>query len=209
MVSGDASGIVSHAVIAADRDLTGLARGCQPRCAKDTGLRDLPLQATTRTRFVPDRRPDLRTAGLDSDARAHRPRPPLGTKAAAAAAVLRRRAHRPRRTPATAPPRRPMALDWPDHLRDRTAPGTGTRKEKPRARGTPPTRRDSRAAINDTTLKAAIRPQPQATETRSRKSEVSCMAVSVKLPAITVPQTAGGARDFQNGSRAEVRAECW
>jgi Transposase DDE domain group 1 len=150
--------------------------------------------------LVPDRRPGLRPAGLDSDARPHRPRPPLGTQTPAAAAALRRRTHRPRRTPATAAPGRPMALDWPDHHGDRKAPGfctrvasrsvpAGRKENITRARGTPPTRRDSREAINGTTLKTAIRPQPQATETRSRKFEAKTpLTDKRRKPAGHVPR---------------------
>ena len=60
--------------------------------------------------LVRDRRAGLRTAGLDPDARPTRERPPLGTQAAAAAPVLRRRAPGPQRPPAAAPPRPDLAM---------------------------------------------------------------------------------------------------
>ena len=48
-------------------------------CAKDTGLRNLPLQGLRpEPAVVRDRRPGLRAAGLDPDARPDRGRPPLG-----------------------------------------------------------------------------------------------------------------------------------
>ena len=62
------------------------------RCAKDTGLRNLPLQ---RLRPEPDldrdRRPGLRPARLDGHARPGRQGPQMGTQAAPPPPVLRRR----------------------------------------------------------------------------------------------------------------------
>ena len=71
--------------------------------------------------LVRDRRAGLRTARLDPDARPARPRPPLGTQEAAAADLLRRRAHRPRRSAPPALHRRPLALGQPDHRRHHPA----------------------------------------------------------------------------------------
>jgi hypothetical protein len=59
--------------------------------------------------LVRDRRPGLRTAGLDPDARLARPGPPLGTQKAPPADLRRRRAARTRQSAATAP----AAQRWP------------------------------------------------------------------------------------------------
>ena len=59
--------------------------------------------------LVRDRRPGLRTAGLEADARPDRDRPPLGTETTAAAPVLCRRAPGPRRPP----PAARLAQRWP------------------------------------------------------------------------------------------------
>ena len=67
--------------------------------------------------LVRDRRPGLRAAGLDPDARPDRDRPPLGTETAPPAPVLRRRPARARRPPPAAPARRTMALGRRDHRR--------------------------------------------------------------------------------------------
>ena len=92
--------------------------------------------------LVRDRRHGLRTAGLDADARPGRPRPPLGTQTAAAADLHLRRAHRPRRPPPAAPPRRQLALGHgrspprspacrPSHPADQPEPIPATRKDTP------------------------------------------------------------------------------
>ena len=90
------------------------------RCAKDTGLRNLPLHGYDQNKIW------CEIVALACELLAwtqmlalHRPRPPLGTQEAAAADLLRRRAHRPRRPPPPAPHRRPMALGQPDHRRHR------------------------------------------------------------------------------------------
>ncbi len=102
------------------------------RCAKDTGLRNLPLHGYhPEPDLVRDRRAGLRPARLDADARPDRHSPPLGTQTAAAAAVLRRRAHRPRRPPPAAPPGRPTGPGPPDHRRDHPPPGPRTQLTSP------------------------------------------------------------------------------
>jgi hypothetical protein len=94
------------------------------RCAKDTGLRNLPLaRLYPESDLVRDRRPGLRPAGLDADTRPGRLRPPLGTQAAAAADLHLRRAPRPRRPPLAAPPRCQLALGPGDNYRDHPAAG--------------------------------------------------------------------------------------
>ena len=88
------------------------------RCAKDTGLRNLPAEGLrAEPGLVRDRRSGLRAAGLDADARPHRQSPPLGAQTSAAAHLRCRRPPRPRRPPSPAPPRRTLALGRPDHLR--------------------------------------------------------------------------------------------
>ena len=89
------------------------------RNAKDTGLRNLPLQGLRpEPGLVRDRRPGLRAAGLDADARPGRASPPLGTQTPAAAPVRRRRPPGPRR-PARLRLRlaATLALGRPDHRR--------------------------------------------------------------------------------------------
>jgi hypothetical protein len=81
-----------------------------------------------------------------------RSRPPAGAANTCswptAAAVLRRRAHRPRRPPS--PGCRPL------RPADQRQPALATRKETTSGRGTPPTRRDSRAARHSPALKEAV-----------------------------------------------------
>ncbi len=133
--------------------------------------------------LVRDRRAGLRAARLDPDARADRDRPPLGTQAAPAAHIRRCRASGPQRTAPAAPPRGALALGRAAHHRSRPPAGppvrlvartaTTSRKENTRDRGTPPTRRDSRAARHEPTLKTGARPAPQVTTARARKIEAN------------------------------------
>ena|SRR6266516_5486638 len=100
------------------------------------------------------------------------------------------------------PPRRNLALGQPHHRRAQPDPGTGPRltssnqacqqKGGPRARGTPPTRRDSRATGHSQALKTAtrrnLRPSNQDRE-RSRlngrrKSLPSLLMVSRDLTRV-------------------------
>jgi Transposase DDE domain group 1 len=91
------------------------------RCAKDTGLRNLPQGLRPEPALVRDRRPGLRAARLDPDARPHRPGPPLGAETAPAAPVLRRGPDRPGE-PAPAS-RAELALGRGDHRHDCPAAG--------------------------------------------------------------------------------------
>lgn len=90
----------------------------------------------------------------------------LGTETAAAAVVLDRRADRPRRTTTAPAAGIPLALGQADHRRYPATPGCWhpadqtplslrSGRRNPRARGTPPTRRDSRASSNRPALKTA------------------------------------------------------
>ena len=84
------------------------------RCAKDTGLRNLPLQGYAQNQIW------CEIVALACELLAWMPmlalngdRPQLGTQTLRLRLVLRRRAPRPRQPPPPAPPRRPMALDRP------------------------------------------------------------------------------------------------
>ena len=162
------------------------------RCAKDTGLRNLPLHGyAAEPDLVPDRRPGLRADRLDPDARPHRRRPPLGTQEAAAPAVLRRRADRPRRTAAPPAPGRPVALGSDHHRRHRPPAGPGTRLTRPRhprdQEGEPagpwnpahPARQPGRQPQQP--AETVSQPQAQTTDPRSRKIEVNA---HLYLPAV-------------------------
>jgi hypothetical protein len=152
----------------ADLELRHRRARCEDRirCAKDTGLRNLPLHGYEQNPdLVRDRRPGVRVACLDADARPDRHCPPVGTQAPAAAAVLGARADRPQRTATAATARRPMALVPRHRCRHQPAPGPGTwltrtnpsavmsGRKTSRARGTHPTRRDSRTISHRGTLK--------------------------------------------------------
>ena len=89
------------------------------RAAKDTGLRNLPLHGFDQNQIwcelvamACELTAWMQMLALDGPARG------LGTQTPAAAAVLRRRAPGPRRPPATAAPRRDLALGHPAHRRD-------------------------------------------------------------------------------------------
>src|SRR5262249_13724071 len=80
-----------------------------------------------------------------------------------------------------------LALGHPDHRRNKPPAGprarlttsTPTRRPgrtNPRARGTPPARRDSRAVSHGQTLKKATQPQPQPATPKSRKIEAKTPA---------------------------------
>jgi hypothetical protein len=91
------------------------------RCAKDTGLRNLPLHGYAQNQIWCEIvAPGLRTARLDANARPHRPRPPPGTQTAPPADLRLRRATRPRQPPSEAPPRRQLT---PDRHCDHPPPG--------------------------------------------------------------------------------------
>ena len=88
------------------------------RCAKDTGLRNLPLKGFAQNQLW------CEIVALACDLLAWTQllaltgtRPPLGTETAPAAPVLRRRPPRPRRPPPAAPARRTLALGRRDHRR--------------------------------------------------------------------------------------------
>jgi hypothetical protein len=166
------------------------------RCAKDTGLRNLPPQGLrAEPGLVRDRRPGLRAAGLGPDDRARRRGPPLGTQTPAPAAVQHRRAAGTRRPPAAAPARRTMAMGGRGHRRDlRPAgpPGRLTSRNRPNdqegetpgARGTPPAGATAGQPATAGTRKhppaEQIRPARQARE-RSRLAgqadEAACAVV--------------------------------
>jgi hypothetical protein len=91
----------------------------------------------------------------------------MGSQTPTAAPVLRCRPLRPRRSAPAAAPRGHLALGHPDHRCDHPAAGLHARltsgdpplrpeKTTTRACGTPPTRRDSRAAAHVPALKKAL-----------------------------------------------------
>jgi hypothetical protein len=136
------------------------------RAAKDTGLCNLPLHGFAQNQI----RCELIAMACELTAWMQTlalgwPRPGLGTQTAAAAPVLRRRAPGPGRVPPAAALCRHLALGHTTNRRDHPAAGPSlrlTRQNHPcdqegdtRARGTPPTRRDSRAARHAQTLKSA------------------------------------------------------
>ncbi len=121
-------------------------------------------------------------AGLDADARPDRQGPPLGAQAAPPAPARHRGPARAREPPPAAAPRGELALGCGYHRRDHPPAGHPVRLtsrnsnhdaegEATRARGTPPTRRDSRAAGLTRKLKLApgqcLSPPPHERE-RSR-----------------------------------------
>ena len=120
------------------------------RCAKDTGLRNLPLKGFAQNQLWCEIvalacellawTQLLALAGQGA---------PLGTETAPAPPVLRRRAPGPRRPPPAAAPRRALALGRPDHCRGHPPAGPPVRLTSRNhpcdtegantgARGTPP-----------------------------------------------------------------------
>ena len=98
------------------------------RCAKDTGLRNLPLQGFTQNQIwceivalACDLLAWMQMLALTGPARRWEP------KRLRLRHLHLRRAHRPRRPPPAAPPRRQLALGQPDHHRDHPPAGPRTR----------------------------------------------------------------------------------
>ena len=151
------------------------------RCAKDTGLRNLPLHGFAQNQIwceivalACELLAWMQMLALTGHS------PPLGTQTAPAAPVLRRRAPRPRRPPPAAPPRRALALGPRHHRRGHPPAGPPVRltsRNHPcdqegattRARGTPPTRRDSRAASHGPHLKISHQPNASGQHDRHAK----------------------------------------
>ena len=106
----------------------GPLRGPHPLRQGHGPAQPAPARLRPEPDLVRDRRPGQRTARLDADARAHRSRAPLGTPATAAAPALSRRAHRPRRAPPSAAPRRDLALGTADRHRDHPPSGPHARQ---------------------------------------------------------------------------------
>ena len=146
----------NYATAAAPAARTGSAAPKTPACAT------CPCTATPRTRSGARSWPWPANCSPGCRCSPWTAPPGLGTQAAAAAHLQRRRPPRPQRPPAAAAPLRPLALGHPDHrrhhppARPRTRLASRTRPRKkgqPRARGTPSTRHDSRATRYDHTLK--------------------------------------------------------
>src|SRR5689334_21000669 len=133
------------------------------RNAKDTGLRNLPLHGFDQNQIwcelvamACELTAWMQMLALNGPARAWEPKR-LRLRLFAAAGRLARGGRRLRPPPAAAP-RRDLALGHPTHRRDHPPAGPRPpltsqthplpRKGDPRARGTPPTRRDSRATTH-------------------------------------------------------------
>ena len=154
------------------------------RNAKDTGLRNLPLHGYEQNQIwceivalACELLAWMQMLALD------RPCPPLGTQTAAAADLRRGRAHRPRRPPPAAPPRRhagpgparspppsPGCTPW--HPADQPHPVPTTRKENhgPVEPAHPARQPGHQARPN---AENKHQPPPQATNPRSRKIEAN------------------------------------
>ena len=151
------------------------------RCAKDTGLRNLPLKGFAQNQvwceivaLACELLAWTQMLALTGTARRWEPKR-LRLRLFAVAGPPR-----PRRPPPAAAPRRTLALGRRDHRRDHPPAGPPVRltsrnrpydqeRRTPGARGTPPTRRDSRAARHDPTLKISHQPIPQASHIRGAK----------------------------------------
>ena len=162
------------------------------RCAKDTGLRNLPLHGYAQNQIwceivalACELLAWTQMLALTGAARRWEP------ETTAAADLLLRRAHRPRRPPPAAPPRRQLALGQPDHRRDHPPPGPRTRLTSPKPSQRPgrtpagswnpahPARQPGRHA--DRTPETAP-PQPQASQPRSRKMQARPQRWARALP---------------------------
>ena len=143
------------------------------RCAKDTGLRNLPLKGFAQNQLwceivalACELLAWTQMLALAGDARRWEPKRlrlrlfsvagPAGPRRPPPAAASRRSTGPgPRRSPPRSPACRPSRpADQPEQS---LRPG----KENTGARGTPPTRRDSRAARHDRTLESTPWPAPQ------------------------------------------------
>ena len=154
------------------------------RCAKDTGLRNLPLQGFAQNQLwceivamACELLAWMAMLALDGPARRWEPKR-LRLRIFTCAGRLVRGGRRLRLRLAASwpwaagsPPRSPACRPSPPA--DQPEPIPATRKDTPGPSGTPPTRRDSRAARHDRTLKNSGPPAPQATEPRSRKMQAS------------------------------------
>jgi hypothetical protein len=163
------------------------------RAAKDTGPRNLPFHGFTQNQI---RGNGVRAAGLDPDVRPARPGPALGTQMAAAAPVQRGRAHRLHRQAPAAAHRNTLAMGQPHHRSDPPASGPhpgrttpATQEGEPRDYGTPPARRDSRAATltshQKTAASVSIKPQQQDHE-RSRLVRSCAELVGLRVESVSL-----------------------
>jgi Transposase DDE domain group 1 len=147
-------------------DATGCAPAARTLSAppRTPACATCPCTATPPTISGPNWWPWPANSWPGSDAHPARPSPQVGTQTPAAADLHCGWAHRPRRTAATAPHRRTLALGHPDHQRLRPAPRPRARltshqpplrpeRKPPGPHGTPPTRRDSRALRHHQPLK--------------------------------------------------------
>ena len=158
------------------------------RCAKDTGLRNLPLKGFAQNQLWCEIAAGLRAAGLDPAARPDRASPPLGTQTAPAAPVLRCRTPRPAAAaacgsaspsagpgPARSPQQSPACK--PCHLADQPEPFRRHERTATMDCGTPPTGttagQPGTAGTRKSTSAEHLRPADQGRERSVRRSKVS------------------------------------
>jgi hypothetical protein len=164
---------------------------CEDRTLRQRHRPALPAAARIRPEpdLVPDRRPRLRTARLDGNARPARYRTPLGTRAKQATAAIGHRADRRRQPPPPPAHRHPVAMGQRHHHRNQPPASTRTRltetrhpydTEQLRARGTPPTRHDSRVTSEGPRPKRrrGRRPRPR-TQDHERPRLVRAVVISI------------------------------
>jgi hypothetical protein len=115
------------------------------RCAKDTGLRNLPLRGFAQNQLWCELvAPGHRPAGPGPAPRPRRARPPVGTPATAVPAPRHSRPPGPRRPPPAAPHRRRMALGSRPHRRIHPP-----RQPQPRLTPATPPRQPGRTTTRD------------------------------------------------------------
>jgi hypothetical protein len=93
----------------------GPRRGPYPRCPRHRPAQPPAPRRSAEPDLAGERPDSPRPAGLDADARPHRPGPPVGASPATAAAVLRGRSACHYRTPPHPPLRQALALGRRDH----------------------------------------------------------------------------------------------
>jgi len=162
------------------------------RCAKDTGLRNLPSRASPRTSSGARSSPspascwpgpscspsrELPAAGNRNGSACACSASPGASPAAAAACACGSRNDGP--GPGSSPPPSPACR--PSHPADQQQPPLRPRKDNTKARGTPPTRRDSRAPSRARQPEINPSRTPQASRSRARKIEVSCATCATNV----------------------------
>jgi hypothetical protein len=165
------------------------------RCAKDTGLRNVPLHGYAQNQIwceivalACELLAWMAMLALNGPARKWEPKRlrlrrsqrPAGSSAAPGGCGCAWPPDGP--GPPISQPRSAGCRPW--HPADQATPSLRSGRSNHRARGTPPTRRDSRAARHGTPLKTATTPPPQATRPRSRKIEANIFRTSEYVLAV-------------------------